>query len=139
MLPSAKTPLSRVLLRIELAFALIPVLPSFAAAAEPSGEQIFKIKCSICHGPHGEGTKKHQKPLEGDRSIAQLAALIAETMPESNPGSVSPKEAEAVAAYIHDAFYSQVARERNRPARIELSRLTVRQYRNSVADLIGSF
>ena len=31
------------------------------------------------------------------------------------------------------------ARARNRPPRIEISRLTVRQYRNAVADLIGSF
>src|SRR5205823_814265 len=29
--------------------------------------------------------------------------------------------------------------ERNRPARIELARLTVRQYRQAVADVVGSF
>ncbi len=44
-----------------------------------------------------------------------------------------------VAAYIHDGFYSKTARARNKPPRVELSRLTVRQYRNAVADLIGSF
>jgi hypothetical protein len=44
-----------------------------------------------------------------------------------------------VAAYIYEAFYSKTAQARNRPARIELSRLTVRQYHNTVADLIGSF
>src|SRR6202042_3403412 len=44
-----------------------------------------------------------------------------------------------VAAYIYDAFYSKAARERNKPPRIELARLTVGQYRNAVADLIGSF
>ena len=44
-----------------------------------------------------------------------------------------------MAAYIYDAFYSPTARERNRPARIELARLTIRQYRYAVADLIGSF
>ena len=32
-----------------------------------------------------------------------------------------------------------MAQARNKPARIELSRLTVRQYRNAVADLVGSF
>ena len=32
-----------------------------------------------------------------------------------------------------------MARDRNRPARVELSRLTVRQYHNTVADLIASF
>ena len=51
------------------------------------------------------------------------------------------EDAEKVAAYIYEAFYSKAAQARNpfRPARIELSRLTVRQYRNAVADLIGSF
>ena len=46
-------------------------------------------------------------------------------MPEDDPGSLSPEDAKAVAAYIHGAFYSSLARERNRPARIELARLTV--------------
>jgi hypothetical protein len=122
-------------------FALLlwPILAVSALAAEPSGEQIFKTKCATCHGAHGEGAKKYKKPLEGDRSAAQLAALIAETMPESDPGSLSAGEAKAVAGYIYDAFYSRLARDRNRPARIELARLTVRQYRNAVADLVGSF
>jgi len=44
-----------------------------------------------------------------------------------------------VSAFIHDAFYSPIAQERNRPARIELSRLTVRQYQNAVSDLVASF
>ncbi len=47
-------------------------------------------------------------------------------MPADDPGSLSDDESQAVAAYIHDAFYSPVARERNRPARIDLARLTVR-------------
>ena len=41
--------------------------------------------------------------------------------------------------YIYETFYSPEARVRNKPARVELSRLTVRQYQNAVADLIGSF
>jgi hypothetical protein len=44
-----------------------------------------------------------------------------------------------VADYIHGTFYSAVARDRNRPARVELSRLTVRQYQNIAADLIADF
>jgi hypothetical protein len=50
-------------------------------------------------------------------------------------------EAERVAAYIYETFYSKAAQARNPfpKARIELSRLTVRQYRNAVADLVGSF
>ncbi|MBC7820296.1 MAG: DUF1592 domain-containing protein, partial [Planctomycetaceae bacterium] len=44
-----------------------------------------------------------------------------------------------VSQFIHDTFYSPTAQARNKPVRVELSRLTVRQYRNAVADLIGSF
>lgn len=105
----------------------------------PSGEQVFRSKCVACHGPQGEGTAKQKRRLAGDKSVAQLADLIAETMPEDDPGTLSAAEARAVAAYIHDAFYSRIARERNRPARIELARLTVRQYRLALADLVGSF
>jgi PA14 domain len=43
------------------------------------------------------------------------------------------------AAYLYEAFYSPAAQSRNKPPRIELSRLTVRQQRHAVADLIGSF
>jgi hypothetical protein len=44
-----------------------------------------------------------------------------------------------VATYVHTSFYSAIARERSRPARIELARLTVSQYRRAVTDLIASF
>ncbi len=60
-------------------------------------------------------------------------------MPEDDPGTCVGDDAQKVAAYVHQAFYSKAAQARNRPARIELSRLTVRQYRNAVADLIGTF
>jgi hypothetical protein len=119
---------------------LVPLLgPGTSTAAEPNGEQIYKTQCARCHGPRGEGTKKYKRRLEGDRSVAQLAALIGKTMPESKPGSLTAAQSRAVAGYIHAAFYSRLARERNRPARIELARLTVRQYRQAVADLVGSF
>lgn len=78
-------------------------------------------------------------PLVGELSVAQLAELVQETMPGDNPGSLSVQESEAVAAYIHNEFYSLVARARNQPARIELARLTVRQFQQTMADLIGSF
>ena len=44
-----------------------------------------------------------------------------------------------IAPYIYDAFYSPIAQERSRPARVALSRLTVRQFKNAVTDLIGGF
>lgn len=119
--------------------ALLTILPARASAEELTGEQIFKSDCARCHGRNGEGTKRHKRRLEGDRSLAQLTTLIHKTMPEDGPGTLTQAEAAAVAAYVHGAFYSRVARERNRPARVELARLTVRQYRQAVADLVGSF
>jgi hypothetical protein len=77
--------------------------------------------------------------LAGDRSVAQLSRLIAKTMPEDEPGTCVGEDAEKVAGYIYDNFYSKAAQAKNKPPRIELSRLTVRQYRNAVADLVGSF
>ncbi|MBC8101813.1 MAG: DUF1592 domain-containing protein, partial [Cytophagales bacterium] len=55
------------------------------------------------------------------------------------PEVTTPADARMAAAYIHDAFYSPVAQERNRPARVALSRLTVRQLKNSVSDLVNTF
>lgn len=113
--------------------------PSVVAADAPSGEKIYKAKCLSCHGATGEGSDKYDKLLVGDRSVAQLSKVIAKTMPDDAPETLSAEESRAVATYIYDAFYSRAARERNKPPRIELARLTVRQYRNAVADLIGGF
>jgi hypothetical protein len=60
-------------------------------------------------------------------------------MPEDDPEKCVGREAEAVSRYIHTAFYSREARERNHPARVELVRLTNRQYINSIADLLRHF
>jgi hypothetical protein len=65
--------------------------------------------------------------------------VIQETMPSDDPGSLTRQEAESVAAFVHGEFYSPIAQERNRPARIELARLTVAQYHQVVADVIGGF
>ncbi len=109
-------------------------------AADRTGEQIYRQMCARCHGNSGEGTKdNYPRPLVGKRSVAQLARLIGKTMPEDDPGTCVGADADKVAAYIYGAFYSKEAQARNKPPRIELARLTVRQYRQTVADLIGSF
>ena len=108
-------------------------------ASELPGEAIYKQDCTRCHGPAGAGTKKAAQPLLGDKSIPQLARLIQRTMPDDDPGSLSEADSRKVAAYINDAFYSPDAQAKANPPRVELARLTVRQYRNSIADLIGSF
>ena len=125
---------SNVLLLLLIAFE------SGMALGAPEGKKIYEAKCVSCHGQNGAGIKgKYNKPLSGDLTPNQLAKVIEETMPKEDPGSLSAADAFAVSSYIHELFYSSIARERNRPARIELSRLTVKQYRNSMMDLIGSF
>jgi hypothetical protein len=111
-----------------------------AETSSKNGSEIYRSLCASCHGPAGEGTKpNHPEPLVGDRSILELAKLIEKTMPEDDPGKCTGDDARKVAQYIHETFYSPTARMRNKPARIELSRLTVRQYQNVAADLVGSF
>ncbi|MCA9219155.1 MAG: DUF1592 domain-containing protein [Planctomycetales bacterium] len=105
-----------------------------------AGQTIYRQKCAMCHGAEGEGVAEHYgKPLAGDRTVKDLAQVITDTMPEEDPDACVGEEAVQVAAYIHEAFYSEVAQARRTKARIELSRLTVRQYQNSVMDLVGSF
>jgi mono/diheme cytochrome c family protein len=104
------------------------------------GRHLYEQQCASCHGPDGAGVKDaYEQPLVGDQSVGQLTRYISESMPEGEPETVVGDDARAVAAYIHDAFYSELARERMRPATIELARLTNRQYEQVLADLVGHF
>ena len=121
-----------------MSLALLP--PALVQAQDQSGEQIYQRRCAVCHGADGDGTAKdYPHLLAGERSVTELAGFIAKMMPADAPGDLKGPEAERVAAYIHDAFYSNQARERRKPPRVELTHLTVRQYRLAVADLIASF
>ena len=104
------------------------------------GEAIYRESCADCHGPDGQGVEnEYSSPLTGDLTVGGLSELISETMPEGDPEACVAEDAAAVSAYIHQAFYSEAARVRNRPPRAVLSRLTAEQLRQSVADLYGSF
>lgn len=104
------------------------------------GAVIYKKLCMECHGARGEGVKgKCDDPLFGDNSIPSLARRIERTMPEDNVGACVGEDAKQVAAYIYDTFYSPDAQARNRPVVKDFARLTIDQYRNSVADLLGRF
>jgi hypothetical protein len=120
-----------------IAVSLVYAIALRAGAAE-SGADVYKSRCAHCHGDKGEGSNEHPEPLIGDKSTGELARVIAKTMPKDDD-KCSADEAKAVAEYISDAFYSPTAQFRNKPPRIELARLTVRQYRNAVMDLISSF
>ena len=110
------------------------------AKPELSGPAIYANRCAKCHGDKGQGVAdEYDEPLVGDWPIEKLVRVITRTMPEDDPKKCVGDEAELVARYIFDAFYSLDARARNQPPRIGLARLTNRQYLHSVADLIGSF
>jgi mono/diheme cytochrome c family protein len=114
--------------------------PTGEQLVKPTGEQLYVQQCARCHGAAGEGVKdKYAKPLVGDRPLDDLAQLIAETMPEDHPETCVGEDAVNVAKFIYVAFYSKEAQARNSRPRVELTRLTVRQYRETAADLVGSF
>ena len=125
-----------------LSLAVVAALAADAARkpAKPrSGEEIYSQQCASCHGGAGQGTNDgYPHPLAGDKSKEQLAAFIAASMPEDDPGTCVGDDAKNVAAYVYDSFYSAVARARNKPARVELARVTANQYVNLVADLVGN-
>lgn len=114
--------------------------PLIAQQGVQTGAVIYKKLCVECHGAKGEGVKgKCDDPLFGDKSLQALARRIDRTMPEDNEGACVGEDANQVAAYIYDAFYSPAAQVRNRPVAKDFARLTIDQYRNSVADLLGRF
>ena len=105
-----------------------------------AGAQIFQKLCADCHGDKGQGVaKKYDEPLYGERSVNSLAKLIDRTMPEDEPEKCDAEDSRKVALYIYDAFYSPTARAKLNPPKRDFMRLTNRQFRESVADAIGSF
>ncbi len=120
--------------------AALLLAPAFARADDRNGEQIYRQLCASCHGANGEGdAEEFPHPLAGKLGVDRLARLIGKTMPADDPAACEGEDAQKVAAYIYDAFYSPVAQARNAPPRVQLARLTVGQYRNALADLIGTF
>ncbi|MFN0067496.1 MAG: DUF1592 domain-containing protein [Limisphaerales bacterium] len=117
---------------------LLAAVPAGAAAR--TGEAIYTQLCLDCHGARGEGVAgKHDEVLYGERSLESLARYIDRTMPEDEPELLDAEGSKLVAEYIFQEFYSPAARARANPPKIDLARLTVRQYRESVADLFASF
>ena len=120
--------------------AILPLFVSVGLCAPPDGETLYRRLCASCHGVQGEGVAdEYDEALFGDRSVEALGRYIDKYMPQKHPEKCGPEEAAAIAKWMHGAFYSPEARARLKPARIELTRLTNEQFRQSVADLFGSF
>jgi len=104
------------------------------------GAALYARHCVECHGATGEGVAgKADDALAGDRTLESLAGYIDRNMPEDNADILDAEESRRVAEYIFDAFYSADARARLNPPAWAPARLTNRQFRESVADLFGSF
>lgn len=129
--------------RILIATLFLFLLPALLVADEAHpGAAIFLDNCADCHGSDGQGGDGFEHPLFGDESVHELSLLIERTMPEGDPESCVGEEAKQVAEYIYHDFYSPQARTEKGLAtapRLDLMRLTIPQYRNSVADLIARF
>ena len=120
--------------------SLIVGLPVVADEPERTGAVIYQKMCAECHGDKGQGVKdEYDEPLHGNRSLDALTKRIARTMPDDNVGACVGEDATKVAAYIYEAFYSPRAQARLNPPQFDLARLTISQYRTTVADLIGHF
>ena len=101
------------------ALILLAAAPQLAnaQAAKPSlytadqataGAAVYSQACAACHGAQMEGVAAPalKGPAFGDMATAQgltadaLLDVIANTMPQSDPGSLKPEEYNAVTAYI---------------------------------------
>jgi len=113
---------------------------AFAAPAQHPGAAIYQKLCAECHGDRGQGVEdEYDEALVGEKTIEALARQIDRTMPEDAPEKSTPEDSKLIAEYIYDAFYSPTAQARLNPAKKELARLTIDQFRNSVMDVIGRF
>jgi cytochrome c553 len=119
---------------------LLWAVVGLAMGADEAGKKIYADQCASCHGNQGQGVRdKYSDPLVGDRSLSSLTRYISKQMPDDKPGECTGERAEKVADYIFRTFYSTEAQLRRNPPRVELSRLTIGQYRATVADLVGDF
>lgn len=97
-------------------WALLPINASaadakpalYTAAQARDGASVYQQSCAACHGNSLEGVAAPAlkgQPF-GEMATAQgltvdsLLAVIANTMPQSDPGSLQPYQVNAVAAYI---------------------------------------
>ncbi len=115
---------------------LIWLGPAAVTFGDGDARRIYEAQCADCHGVNGEGVAGvYDDPLSGGRSLAALAEIIHDTMPQDDPERCTGEDAQGVAEFIFQNFYTEEARAMDKPPRIELSRMTVRQYLNAASDL----
>ena len=116
------------------ALALTLVIPAATQNAKPpTGEALFAQRCAGCHGAKGEGGKAYPQQLSGTLSTHELSGFIHKSMPPG-PQKCPTADADKIAAYMYQAFFSPAAQARNQLVRVHLDRLNDRQFRNAVAE-----
>jgi hypothetical protein len=129
----------RCLLSLPLSALLLQFTWSQEQAAMP-GAELYKQHCVECHGPKGQGVAgKFDEALFGERSLDSLTKYIDKYMPEDKPELLDAAQSRQVAEWMYGDFYSPGARAKYFPPTKTPSRLTVRQYAESAADLLMTF
>ncbi len=109
-------------------------------SGDEQGKRIYLKQCAHCHGMRGEGVVGvNENPLFGNKKLPELIQVIVETMPEDKPNTCKGENAVAVGRYIFETFYTPEARASQKPPRIELARLTNRQYKQTIGDIFTAF
>jgi polar amino acid transport system substrate-binding protein len=107
---------SLVFLLIAAPFAATPLVAGaqpakpalYTADQATAGAAVYAQSCAACHGAQMEGVAAPalKGPALGDMAAAQgltaqsLLDVVANTMPQSDPGSLKPEDYNAVTAYI---------------------------------------
>lgn len=104
-----------------------------------AGEQIYRKMCVECHATNGQGVTDKANPFHGRKTLVELTTLIEETMPEEDPELCRGDDAKQVAQYVLQRFFTNKKQDTGNSSRIQLSRLTVRQYLYTTSDLLAYF
>ena len=122
-----------------LSLALLISASPRVIASSLDGKKLYAQHCAECHGEKGEGVEnEYFKPLVGDWPLKKLISYVDKTMPDYDPGIVKGEEAGAISRFIFESFYRNPDLFR-KDSRIQLARLTNRQFRQSVTDLFLAF
>lgn len=122
-----------------LFLALIFGASSMGMANPLDGKKLYTQHCAECHGKKGQGVEdEYSKPLVGDWPVTKLIDYVDKTMPDYDPDLVKGEEADAISRFIYKSFY-QKPELFKKDSKIQLARLTNRQFRQSVTDLFGQF
>lgn len=80
----------------------------YTADQAAAGAAVYAQSCAVCHGPALEGVAApaltgdafHEMAEAQQLTAATLLSVTAQTMPQSNPGTLTPEQYNQVTAYI---------------------------------------